>query len=680
MTLKRQLLLVSLLTLMLPWAGCEFIRETETALRQSQQAMLGGLARAVADSLASYPEAFPVGMGAGENPSDQLYGHPLDSEPSVDGYFDDWPLERDALVDLRGTDGPIRFALGVTEQFLFVYVEVRDRTVVYADARSILPTAARRFADRVTLKSVSPPYLDESLTVAAEAPGPVAAFLESATGVVGDPTVRAYWQDVPGGYQVEMRVPLNLLGTHLGIEVENTSDATVPGVRSRSFAGRFPGRLVALAPELAARASDLVQPGMRLIVTDANGWRIAQAGAIARSETGDGGVVPRWLRFAYSAVVEPGDEPAYAEPAPRGRETQPYIQEGLDGGSRASLFRSEADGRAIVAVAEPVVLDGDLLGVVVLQQGTDAVLSLTNQGLVRLMNVTLIAMFVVGGGLIGYATWLSRRIRALSVAAGDALGSDAPGASLPSADSADEIGDLSRRFSDVLTQLGEYNAYLRTLASKLSHELRTPLAIVTSSLENLEHEDLDETAAGYTARARDGADRLRRILNAMSEASRVEELMRDIDTQKFDLGAIVESTVTAYRDVYPERHFELDVRNGTLPVAGSPELLNQMLDKLVDNAVGFSEKGDTISIGLERDRDDVVLRVENPGPPLPGRMRRKLFDSMVSVRPGRDDKHLGLGLYIARLIADGHGGRIEANNIDGGVRFSVRLPAADVRA
>ena len=256
MTLKRQLLLVSLLTLMLPWAGCEFIRETETALRQSQQAMLGGLARAVADSLASYPEAFPVGMGAGENPSDQLYGHPLDSEPSVDGYFDDWPLERDALVDLRGTDGPVRFALGVTEQFLFVYVEVRDRTVVYADARSILPTAARRFADRVTLKSVSPPYLDESLTVAAEAPGPVAAFLESATGVVGEPTVRAYWQDVPGGYQVEMRVPLNLLGTHLGIEVENTSDATVPGVRSRSFAGRFPGRLVALAPELAARASE----------------------------------------------------------------------------------------------------------------------------------------------------------------------------------------------------------------------------------------------------------------------------------------------------------------------------------------------------------------------------------------------------------------------------------------
>ena len=64
MNLRRQLLLVSLLTLMLPWAGCEFIRETESALRQSQQTMLGGLARAVADSLESYPEAFPPGTAS----------------------------------------------------------------------------------------------------------------------------------------------------------------------------------------------------------------------------------------------------------------------------------------------------------------------------------------------------------------------------------------------------------------------------------------------------------------------------------------------------------------------------------------------------------------------------------------------------------------------------------------
>ena len=108
----------------------------------------------------------------------------------------------------------------------------------------------------------------------------------------------------------------------------------------------------------------------------------------------------------------------------------------------------------------------------------------------------------------------------------------------------DEIGDLSRSFSWVLQQLGEYNAYLRSLASKLSHELRTPLAIVTSSLENLEHEGLEGAPADYTARARDGAERLRRILNAMSEASRLEASIGVAEWESVDLAGLVGRSIS----------------------------------------------------------------------------------------------------------------------------------------
>ena len=55
-------------------------------------------------------------------------------------------------------------------------------------------------------------------------------------------------------------------------------------------------------------------------------------------------------------------------------------------------------------------------------------------------------------------------------------------------------------------------------------------------------------------------------------------------------------------------------------------------------------------------------------------MRGQLFDSMVSVRSGGNSHHLGLGLYVAKLIAEGHGGRISADNIEGGVRFTVTVP------
>ena len=105
-----------------------------------------------------------------------------------------------------------------------------------------------------------------------------------------------------------------------------------------------------------------------------------------------------------------------------------------------------------------------------------------------------------------------------------------------------------------------------------------------------------------------------------------------------------------------------------------------MLDKLIENAVEFSASGDQIDVSLTRDAKDLLITVSNPGPPLPEKMRTQLFDSMISVRPERTDKHLGLGLYIARMIADGHRGSISADNIDGGVAFQIRLPAATGRA
>ena len=676
MTLKRQLLLVSLLALMLPWAGCQFIRETESALRTGQQQMLGSTAKAIAESVAQYDAEFPPPVISDHVIGTQLYGHALENAPEIDGYFTDWLLDEASLSTLRGDDGPIRFALGLAGQFLYLYVEVVDHAVVYADQASLPPGDMSRHADRVRLISSNPPYREESFSFAAEAPGPLIAYLLNDRGFAAQPIVRAYWQDVPDGYQLEARLPLHLLGTHLGLEVSNTDSPTQPVVRSVTFAARSPGRFVTRSDELTGVAASLVQPGMRLLITDAAGWRIAAAGSL-QSDAGPAATpVSTWLRFAYEALVEPGRESGLAEPDPGGRETRTYVARALGGQLSGDWFRSAETGRAIVAVAAPVTVDGVTLGAVILQQGTDAVLSLRNESLVRLMYVTLIAMVGVAAVLLGFATVLSRRIRRLSKAAETALDSDTAHTVLPSALAADEIGDLSRSFTFVLRRLGEYNEYLRTLASKLSHELRTPLTIVTSSLDNLEHEPLGTAAAGYTARARDGAARLQKILAAMGEASRVEEIMQDAQPEKFDLAAAISSTVDAYRDAYPERRFSVSADNGELLAVGSPELIIQMLDKLVDNAVSFSGDGDEIAIAMSRDAADLRVDISNPGPPLPERMRGRLFDSMVSVRAAGGDRHLGLGLYIARLIADGHNGRIEAGNVPGGVRFSVLLPAA----
>jgi dedicated sortase system histidine kinase len=674
MNLKRQLLLVSVLTLMLPWAGCEFIRETESALRSGQQQMLAGTARALANTLAQYGDEFPLADN-GYDVSDQLYLHALQSQPTIDGYFDDWSLHTSSLRALRGADGPIQFVAGTYGESVYLFVEVTDRNVVYSQPQSIILDETSTNADRVALISSNPPYLRESITFAAEAPGRLISFRQTAYGFAPEPTVTAHWQDVPGGYRIEARIPATLLGTHLGLVVINTPSAAERGTRSSSFADNAPGPAVRLSPDIEQLAANLVQPDMRLIVTDAKGWRIAVAGEPGLHQSGS--VRRGFARRIYDLLVESGNEPAFAEPDPLGREQAPYISAALGGREMASWFRSDSGGKAIVAVAAPIVSRDTTLGAVVLQQGTDAILSLTNEGLARLINLTLIATLLVAAALLGYATWLSRRIQRLSVAAEAAMENESLQAALPSALAEDEIGDLSRSFSNVLRQLGEYNEYLRSLASKLSHELRTPLAIVTSSLENLEHEQLSEDSIGYTKRAREGADRLRRILNAMSEANRVEELMTNVEPEVFDLVNVLRSTVAAYQDIYKERSVHFDCQLDSAPLQGSPELIIQMLDKLVDNAVDFSKPGDTVTITVDSTDRDFMLTVTNPGPPLPEKMRTQLFDSMVSMRSGHSTRHLGLGLYIARLVASGHGGGISAANVQGGVAFKVTLPRAD---
>jgi signal transduction histidine kinase len=160
----------------------------------------------------------------------------------------------------------------------------------------------------------------------------------------------------------------------------------------------------------------------------------------------------------------------------------------------------------------------------------------------------------------------------------------------------------------------------------------------------------------------------------MSEANRVEQLMEHVESEVFGLKDVIDATTKAYRDAWPERKFLFDAEVADDRIAGSPELIVQMLDKLVDNAVDFSDTGDEISIGLSQAGDEIALSVTNPGPPLPDNMRNRLFESMVSVRADAGGENLGLGLNIAKIIAQGHGGSIRGENVDDGVQFTVTLP------
>jgi dedicated sortase system histidine kinase len=426
--------------------------------------------------------------------------------------------------------------------------------------------------------------------------------------------------------------------------------------------------------EIAAILKGLERGNSRIWVVN-RGYRVlALAGSLKRSDPPEPGFLQRALGWLLAPPTEEFDDAIAAEALAAGREVAAALQ-----GAAGTRTRNTRDGRAVVvSAAQPIWVGNEVQGAVVVEETTNRIASLRSQALERLLAATLAAFALVAAVLLWFATRISSRIRRLADEAEAAIDARGRITRLTTASGAgDEIGDLSRSFTTVLERLARYNAYLEALAGRLSHELRTPVAVVRSSLENLHAARTPEETRTYLARAEEGLQRLGTILARMTEASRLEQGLSSATRERFDAAAVVRGCVEGYRLAYAPTGFELGVPGEPVWLSGAPDLLAQMLDKLVENAVDFAAKGTPIRIYLGH---DAVLRVENQGPSLPASIRESLFESMVSLRGERSGgaPHLGLGLYIARLIAEFHGGRLRAENLPGGggVAFEASLKLA----
>jgi dedicated sortase system histidine kinase len=438
------------------------------------------------------------------------------------------------------------------------------------------------------------------------------------------------------------------------------------------------------SPEIAQIIEGLSRTTARIWVIDRDGTVLARAGTlkIVPPDAVPQGFLARLghatLGRLYALVL---DQPttdfrddAAVQGAPRGRDV-----EGALAGILTTARRRTSDGKvSLVSAAHPIWVSDQVRGAVIVEETGNAVLAERNRAFERLFNIVLAVLLIGSFALTAYATWLSARIRRLRDDTERAI--DEQGrvrAPLASSSAGDEIGDLSRSFSNVLARLADYAGYQEKMASRLSHELRTPIAVVDSSLENLKASALPEEARVYMARAQEGLTRLTRILTRMTEAARLEHSLSDVERERFDLVPVVAGCVEGYRLAYPDARIGFDPPSEAITVEGAPDLIAQMLDKLVANAVEFAQGGD-VDIALDRLDHAVRMTVANDGPLLPKGMQDELFDSMVSVRERSDaaEPHLGLGLYIVRVIAEFHHAGVRAANRDDGrgVVVTVLLP------
>lgn len=658
MSLRQKLLLVALCTLALPVAGWLYVRQMETLLRQGQEQALMATATAVARSLAVLDVPLPqTGNG--------WYVQQAVNPITIDGYGDDWAPMTPWSQPL-GAHG--KLLLAEDDNGFYIYVDVRVARRTRADAGDANALACDHIVLDLQQGAQHRRYL-----IASAAPGAFTAMtLDPPAGDLPDRMV-GQWQEDGSGYRAELRLPSGLGLSALGVGAYTAVDGGDPLAADVRPLWRY-------SPDLAQELARLAPDDTRARLVAPAGWLLAQSGHLTTSGPQPGW----WSSVIYRSLLANPLEEAEPWTADVPRLDLPEVRNASTSQPTAVWRQGEERDSVVLATAVPVERDHAVVGVLLLEQASRAVPLLANRAFLSLLLTSFGVMLVAGAILLLFATRLSLRLGRLRDAVERAQLNDGRldgqwvQGHFPMAQADDEIGDLARSFQSLFEAIGGYTDYLRTLASKLSHELNTPLAIVKSSLDNLEHAELSDEAQPYLARARDGVARLGTLVRAMSEASRMERSISAAEPEDVDLIDVVRGCADAYRSLAGTRSLECVVPEQPLHMHGAPELIAQALDKLFDNALSFTPSDGWLRLSLRPVDGGAEIELANQGPPLPAAMQGRLFDSLVSLRdkatPG-DAPHLGLGLYVVRLVAERHGGVASARNLEdgSGVAFSLRL-------
>lgn len=292
-----------------------------------------------------------------------------------------------------------------------------------------------------------------------------------------------------------------------------------------------------------------------------------------------------------------------------------------------------------------------------------------------LIGIPLALVLAAGGGL-----WLGRHgLRPLT-----SMGAEAQAITATTLETrltvpaAAELEQLAVSFNTVLDRLGSALSTQRRFMADASHELRTPISImrtaadVTLSRAARDEGEYREALAAVSQQA----SRLTRLVDDMLVLARADGGGYPVVLASVNLAALVSECVGEQRPRADDKG--ITVRTSLEPVMlkGDEALLRRMLSNLLGNALKYTPRGGSIDVSLEREEGEVVLRVADTGPGIPAEDRERVFERFVRLDPARGAGGAGLGLAIARWVAEAHSGRVRiVSSGSGGSVFAVSLPA-----
>jgi len=714
--LRLKLVFLSSFLFAIPWLGYKYVWEMEKYLRKGQEQTLIGTVSAAATALHERPKLFNAQASFLDDvrKGRDLYAIDVSEPIQLNGDIDEWENYQyqpnfyadDYVLSDRGkySESSLSFNHMVVkhEEYLYVMFEVVDDYIVYRNEESF---AVHR-NDTIHISFLNKEDQFQKYIISNSKPGWINAYLikpeeNSVYPLYPESKIQGDWLETPKGYNVELRIPLEMIGNKMGFSIHDVDNATtrqiknIVGTSNTETVDQL-GTVLVPSPEIEKIIKGLTRSNSRIWVIDSHRRVLARIGNIRTNtfqqskEYQDTQLT--WLQkietkylhpLYYQLLTRPPQD--FIDELEEAKElVGSQIDTAIQGNVKSSWYLTPDKKAVVLSAAHPIWVDEKVMGVVVAEETTNGIRTIRNKALEKLFTVILAVMLLSTCALFLFASRISYRIRELRAQAEHAI--DEHGrihTAFKGSVVQDEIGDLSRSFSNIVGRLGQYNSYLENMTSRLSHEFRTPVTVVRSSLDNLAMLEHNEEAKVYMERAQEGIKRLNTILTTMSEATRLEHSLQSSEKELFNLTELVRGCADGYRAGYEENMFEVQICKQDLLIIGVPENIAQLIDKVIANAVEFSQQQELIKIILTKEMGQAKLAVINKGPLLSEAMQDRLFESMVSVREQTYENntkqtgtHLGIGLYIARIIAEFHQGHITIeNNLDhSGVMVSIWLP------
>jgi two-component system, OmpR family, sensor kinase len=292
------------------------------------------------------------------------------------------------------------------------------------------------------------------------------------------------------------------------------------------------------------------------------------------------------------------------------------------------------------------------------------------RGRVLAATAAALLLALVGGYLVAQA--LSKRVRRLERAARQVTEGRFVDP-LP-VHSEDELGHLTRAFNEMQARLRQVDVARKEFIATASHELRTPIFSLAGFMELLQDEDLDEdTRQEFLDTMSEQVARLQKLSVDLLDLSRIDAGTMELNPGPVDLAELTRSVIGEFRPALAEHgtRVRMELPKDRVEASCDRERVVQIIRILLDNALRHTPEGTPVTVSADRQNGAAEVTVADSGPGLSDGSRAHVFERFYT---GDAARGAGLGLAIARELAERMDGHISLASRRGSTAFTLRLP------